>query len=165
MANGELLFTIRDNNGDLASTGIHTGAVTAVSLPGLLSEVGSLRGAIEGITLGVVAREALSVFQTTLSGARAASTLAQTEIKWLCRYHDDTAFFDDPVNAIPNAGYGKVFTFQIPTADLSLLAQGEETLDITTPATPGQIFKSFFDATARSPYGGVGVLDEIRLME
>lgn len=165
MANGELGFTMRDNNGDTSVFGIHTGAVTAVSLPGLLTQVGQVRTAIEGITLGVMAKERLKVFETALSGARAASQLAQTEIKWLATYHDNTQFFDAPVNAIPNAGYGKPFSIEIPTADLSLLADGDETLDITTPGSPGNNFKLAFDAVARSPYGGVGVLDEVRLAE
>jgi len=164
MAGGELGFSMRDNNGDMSSFGIHTGAVTAVSLPGLLVLVGSMRGVVEGITLGVAAAERLSVFNTKLSALRAASPVAQVETKWVVGYHDNTAFFDDPINAIPNAGYQKPFTFEIPTADYSLLADGSEELDIVTPATPGQLFKVQFENLARSPYGGEVILDYIRVM-
>jgi hypothetical protein len=158
---GELGFTIRDNNGDTSSTGIHTGNVTAVSLPGLLTQVGTLRAAIEGVTLGVVANERLSVFNTKLSAERAASPVAQVETKWVVGYHDNTAFFDAPVNAIPNAGYQKVFTFEIATADYSLLEDGLEELDITTEDAPGQVLAEALEATARSPYGGEIVVDYI----
>jgi len=162
MAGGELGFTMRDNNGDTGSFGIHTGAVTAVSLPGLLTQVGTIRAAVEGITLGVAAAERLAVFNTKLSALRAASPVAQVETKWVVGYHDNTAFFDDPVNAIPNAGYQKPFTFEVPTADYSLLDDGEELLDLTV--NPGLAFKTAIEATARSPYGGVAVVDYVRVM-
>jgi len=161
---GELGFTMRDNNGDQSSLGIHTGEVTAVSLPGLLTQVGQIRTAIEGLTLGVVANERLSVFNTKLSALRAASPVAQVETKWVVGYHDNTAFFDDPVNAIPNAGYQKPFTLEISTADYSLLEDGTEELDITTALSPGNVFKLAFENTARSPYGGEVILDYVRVM-
>jgi hypothetical protein len=161
---GELGFSIRDNNGDVTSTGIHTGEVTAISIPGLLVQVGQLRTALEGVTLGVMAAERLSVFNTKLSALRAASTIAQVETKWVVGYHDNTAFFDDPVNAIPNAGYQKPFTFEIGTADYSLLDDGSESLDITTALAPGTVLKTVLEATARSPYGGEIIVDYIRVM-
>lgn len=153
---GELKFTLRDNSAETSRVEIHTGSVDAVSLPGLLTEVGAMRTAIEGLTLGVVAAEALSVFETKLSALAAASQLAQRGIKWTAGYSDSQQFFDPGVNAIPNAGYQKIFTFQIPTADLSLLASGEEELDLTAGA--GLAFKTAFENTARSPYGGTTTL-------
>jgi len=149
---GELKFALRDNSAETGRVEIHTGNVTAASLPGLLTEVGALRGAIEGITIGVMAKESLSVFETQLSAASAASPLAQKGVKWTVGYSDVTAFFDDPVNAIPNAGYQKIFTFTIPTADLTLLPSGEEELDLTV--NPGLAFVTALENTARSPYGG-----------
>lgn len=163
MANGELKFTFRDNNGDMSTMNIHTGAITAVSLPSVLAAVGAGRSLIEELTLGVVAKESLQVFSTPLSALRAASPVAQVETKWVVGYHDNTPFFDDPLNAIPNIGYQKQFTFEIATADYSLLADGEEELDLT-PGSPGGDFKEWFDGIARSPYGGSVVLDYIRVM-
>jgi hypothetical protein len=163
MANGELNFSIRDNTGETGPVNIHTGAVTAVSLPDLLTEIGALRTAIDGVSIGVIADEELKVFDTRLSGARASSKLAQKGVKWLCSYMDNTAFFDDPVNAIPNAGYQKIFTFSIPCADLTLLPDGEEYLDLT--AGVGLALKTAFDATSRSPYGGRGLLQTVRYVD
>ena len=150
---GELKFTLRDNSAETGRVEVHTGNVTAASLPGLLTEVGALRTAIEGITLGVMAAEALSVFETKLSAAAAASNLAQKGVKWTVGYSDITAFFDAPVNAIPNAGFNKIFTQTIPTADLSLLPDGQEELDLEDGGVV-EAFVDAFEATARSPYGG-----------
>lgn len=156
MAGGELRYTLRDNSGETGPVEIHTGSIDAVSLPGTLTAVGTMRAAIEGITIGVMASETLKVFDTKLSAARAASVLAQKGVKWTCGYADTQQFFDPGVNAIPNSGFNKQFTFTIPTADLSLLDDGEELLDLST--NPGLEFKTRFDALARSPYGGTVTL-------
>lgn len=153
MANGQLTFSFLDHSDETSRTLIQTGAVTAVSLPGLLTEVGTLRDAIAAITLGTVSGEALKVFDTSLSNARPASALARRETKWLVRYEDTTAFFDDPVNAIPNEGFGKVFTITIPTADVAdRVTPGTDLADLTD--TEIAAFITAFEATARSPYGG-----------
>ncbi len=151
MAGGELEFRVRDNSAELGSIGIHTGAVTAASLPGLLTEIGTLRTAIEGLIIGVMAKESLKVFDTILSGSRPTDPLAQRGVKWTVGYYDETQFID-VVNAVENPGYLKNFTFTIPTADLTLLADGEENLDLTAGA--GLAFVTAFENTGRSPYGG-----------
>lgn len=157
---GELKFAIRDNSGELGRSNIHTGNVTAASLPGLLTQIGALRTAIDGLSIGVMAKESLSVFETDLSAARPNDPLAQRGVKWTVGYHDNTPFFDDPVNAIPNIGYQKAFTFTIAAADLSLLDDGEEELDLA--GTEAAAFVTAFQATARSPYGGAVIVDYIK---
>lgn len=144
-----------DYSREKSSFSIITGDVTAVSLPGLLTEVGELRTAIEGITLGVVSDEALRAFNTNLSNTPPASPLAQIESAWLVTYEDSLAFFDDPVNAIPNEGYGKLFTMTIPTADIAAagrLAPNSDEAVLTETAMAA--FVTAFEQTARSPYGG-----------
>lgn len=163
MANGELKFTIRDNTGEVGPAEIHTGAITAVSLPDTLTQIAAVRTAIDGISIGVLASESLKVFETKLSAAKAASQLAQKGVKWLCGYADTQQFFDPGVNAIPNAGYQKVFTFTIPCADLTLLVTGEENLNLA--AGPGLAFKTAFDAIARSPYGGTCTLQYVKYVD
>lgn len=157
---GELKFAIRDNSGELGRTNIHTGNVTAASLPGLLTQVGALRTAIDGLSLGVMASESLSVFETQLSAARPNNPVAQRGVKWTVGYHDNTAFFDDPVNSIPNIGYQKAFTVTIACADLSLLPDGQEELDLA--GDEAAAFVTAFQATGRSPYGGSVVVDYIK---
>lgn len=149
---GQLSFTVLDNSNEKSNFSIWTGEVTAASLPGLLTEVGTLRTAIDGLVIGTVHKEQLKVFDTVLSNTRPANKFAQRESKWLVTYEDILAFFDDPVNAIPNEGFGKVFNIEIGTADLALLPDGSESLDITAGAAA--TFVTAFEATARSPYGG-----------
>ena len=153
MANGILNFTLLDYSDESSRVNIQTGAVTAVSLPGLLTQVGTLRGAIEGITLGTMQKESLKVFETPLSNARPGSELARRETKWLVRFEDVTQYFDPPTNAIPNEGFAKVFTITIPTADVvGRMIEGTDLADLTN--TEIAAFITAFEATARTPYGG-----------
>lgn len=150
---GRLGFTLIDHSNEQGRVSLATGEVTAVSLPGLLSQVGALRGAIEGITLGVVAKESLMVFDTQLANAAPSDENAQVERAWMVSYEDATAFFDDPVNAIPNAGYRKKFTLTIPTADIvGRLLPGTDQADLSDSGIAA--FVTAFETTARSPYGG-----------
>ena len=150
---GRLSFQMIDNSRETSRFSLATGEVTAVSLPGLLDEVGDLREAIEGITLGNVAKETLSVFDTTLTSSPAESELAQVETVWLVTYADALPFFDDPVNAIPNEGFGRLFTMTIPTADIvGRLETNSDEADLDDPQIAA--FVTAFETTARSPYGG-----------
>lgn len=153
MANGILSFSMLDYSGEKSTMQIQTGAITATSLPGTLTAVGNIRVAIEGITLGTVSNEQLMVFSTPLGSTPPASVDAQRERKWLVVYEDTTEFFDPGVNAIPNAGYRKKFTLEIPTADYTgRLLPGTDLADQDNPEI--QAFVSEFEALARSPYGG-----------
>lgn len=152
---GRLGFAILDYSREKSSFSIPTGEVTAVSLPGLLTEVGALRTAIDGITLGTVADESLSVFNTNLSNTPPASPLAQVESAWLVTYEDSLPFFDDPVNAIPNEGFGRLFTLTIPTADIAAAGRLAPNSDSAVLTETGiAAFVTAFENTARSPYGG-----------
>jgi len=152
---GRISFSMLDYSREKSSFSIATGEVTAVSLPGLLTEVGALRTAIEGITLGVVSDESLSVFNTNLSNTPPASALAQVESCWLVTYEDSLPFFDDPVNAIPNEGYGRLFTVTIPTAEIATSGRLAPNSDMAVLTETGMAaFVTAFEDTARSPYGG-----------
>lgn len=147
-------FTLMDYSREKATVGFNTAAITAASIAGALTQFGALRTAIEGITNGVVAGEALYVNRTKLSNVPPVSTLAQRENKWLVTYEDTTEFFDAPVNAIPNAGYRAVFNIEIPTADLSTVDMVPNTDDADLAGTEMAAFISAFETLARSPYGG-----------
>lgn len=160
MALGQGGFSFLDFDKEDASTSFWTGAVTAVSLPGLLTQFGALRTAIAGICIGTITDERLRVFETPLSNTPPSDPQAQRETKWFVDYEDSQQFFDPPVNAIPNAGYKKTFSIELPTADLSLLTGNTSVLDITAGA--GATFKTAFEAIARSPYGGTVTVLEVR---
>lgn len=160
---GRLGFTMIDYSREKSGFSLATGEVTAVSLPDLLTEVGALRTAIEGITLGNVHKESLNVFDTVLTNAPPASALAQVESAWLVLYEDILPFFDDPVNAIPNEGFGRQFTMAIPTAEIATATRLQANSDLANLAEAGMAaFVTAFEETARSPYGGTVNIVEIR---
>lgn len=149
-------LSIRDNSRELGRSDFNIEDITVSSIAGVLVDIGAFKTAVDGIVLGVLAKEALVMDETNLSALAPTNPVAQKGVKWSVQYADNTPFFDAPINAIPNAGYQQIFTNTIGTADLSLLADGEEELDLT--AGPGLAFKTAFDALVRSPYGGVGNL-------
>lgn len=155
MAGGLFTLAMLDYSREKSAFSVITGDVTAVSLPGLLSDISDFRDAVDGICLGVQADEALRAYTNNLSNTPPASPLAQIEAAWLVTYEDNLPFFDDPVNAIPNEGFGKLFTITIPTADIGaagrLLPNSDEA-DLTE--TNMAAFVTAFEAMARSPYGG-----------
>lgn len=160
---GRLAFRMIDYSREESGFSLATGEVTAVSLPDLLTEVGALRTAIEGITLGNVAEESLSVFNTRLTNAAATSPLAQVESAWLVTFEDELPFFDDPVNAIPNEGFGRRFTMTIPTAEIATAGRLQANSDLANLSETGMAaFVAAFEETARSPYGGTVNVIEIK---
>lgn len=152
MSGGLYSLTMLDYSKEKSVSRFNTGAVTAVSLPGLLTEIGTLRGAIDGITLGTLNRESLAVFDTPLSNVPPTDKNAQREDKWLVTYEDNTQFFDPPTNAIPNEGYRKLFSVEIATPDRTLVVNNSDFADITAP--PMSAFVAAFEAMCKSPYGG-----------
>lgn len=154
MANGGLSYQFIDTKGKTGSTNVQTGAVTAVSLPGLLTQIGTLRSALAGITLGTISQESLYVFRTRLSNEWASDVSARRERTFIVHYEDVTQFFDDPVNSIPNEGFGKNFTVSIPTADLGNdhMQPNSDLADLANEDMAA--FVAAFEAVVKSPYGG-----------
>jgi len=92
--------------------------------------------ATENITIGVVNKTDLDFARTLVSSLRAASTLAQRENKFLCRYID--------------AVTQKKFRISVPTAALAILPDGSEYLDLADGSV-GEAFKDAFEAFVKSP--------------
>lgn len=156
MAGERLTVGFIDHSDENSNASIHVGGVTAVSLPGLLTQIAAYITAIDAITLGTLRDDTLVAYSTNRSSVPPTDANAQRERKWLVRYTDVTAFFDDPVNAIPNAGFGKIFTMEIPTAALGLtgvMIAGTDLANLTVAPMPA--FVTAFEALARSPYGGL----------
>lgn len=152
MAGESWTYALTDYNGEVSTTTIQVGAVTAVSLPGLLTDIAAMVTAIDNMTLGVRKGDSLRAYRTPGSNALASDPNAQVERKWRVVYDDITTFFDPPINSIPNAGYGKIFSIEIGTADADLLDDNQEFLALD--AGPGLAFVTAFQAMARTPYGG-----------
>lgn len=160
MANGLYTLTVNDYDGEKSPMKIHTGAVTAVSLPGLLTQIGNFRAAVDGLTIGVLQKEALTAFSSILNQNLPGSEFAQRETKWVINYHDAQQFFDPPTNAIPNEGWLKPFDFEIACADLALLADNQDFLPLDVAEAAALV--TAFQAMARSPYGGTVIVDSIQ---
>lgn len=155
-------LTLIDYNGETSRMGINVGAVTAVSLPGLLTNIATLRTETAGLILGNQKADSLTAFKSNLTNALPTDQNAQVERKWLVTYTDNQQYFDAPVNAIPNEGFGKTFTLEIATANAELLTDNSEFLDINTG--PGADWATAFEAMARSAYGGTVLVSSIQLV-
>lgn len=149
-------LSIRDNSRELTRSDFNIEDITVTSLAGILVAIGNFKTATDAILLGVLAKEGLVMDETNLSALAPTNPVAQRGVKWSVQYADNTPYFDPPANAIPNAGYNQIFTNSLGTADLALLVDGEEELDLTAGA--GLAFKTAFDALVHSPYGGVASL-------
>lgn len=152
---GRIGFSVLDYSREKASFSFPTADITAGTLPGTLTEIGAFRAAVEGITLGVVSDESLAVFNTNLSNTPPTNPLAQIESAWLVQYEDNQAFFDAPTNAIPNEGFGRLFTMTIPTAEIATAGRLAPNSDEAILTETGMAaFVTAFENSVHSPYGG-----------
>lgn len=120
-----------------------------------------VKDAIIGVILGEVRATAITK-DFPESSAVVAAQQAQRENKWLVRYRDSSQFMD-VANTIPNPGYLKIFTFEIPTANLALLSPDAKDHMIIT-AGAGLTLKNSLEANYRSPYGGlISVLEIVHV--
>lgn len=144
-------WTLRDYSGESSGVTIYNGDITAVSLPGFLTAVGTGRAAIEGITLGIVAKEQWVGDNTVLSAESPTNVFAQRELKWLVRYHDDVT--QDKAK------------LEIPTADpTGVMLPASDFADLTVE--PMLTFVNWFQGFARHPDNSVNavVIDSIQLV-
>lgn len=129
--------TVKDN-GQPESTAFEV-AITTLDDTNVVAQealLTSLESAIDAIVIGVLAKATLTWERAQLSLDPAASTAAQRENKWLCRYHSDE---------VP----ATKFQVSIGTADLTKLPNHKEFLDLTTGV--GAAFKTAFEAVVVSP--------------
>lgn len=137
-------LTFLDNSREKSTFQAHMAAITALNIAEKLADMGDLRLAIEGITLGTVIGDKWVGDITKYAETLPASVEAQREKKWLVRYQDD-------VNLA-------IYTVEIPTADLSLLQTNSDLMIIDAGA--GATFVAAFEALVVSPEGNnITVLD------
>lgn len=99
-------FTLTDATNEKSTVTMYANEITAISLPGLLTDIQDMRAAIAGITLGVIQRETWGE-QTILSNAVPTDNAAQRENKLLVQYQGVTT--------------EKPYTLTIPTIDFDVL--------------------------------------------
>jgi hypothetical protein len=116
-------------------------------LPATLAAFGTFRTAVEGITLGVVHKESLNVFNTTRSLIPPTDENAQVERKWLVTYTGTEA---EIAVGIPNPYYQKPMNLEIGTALLTgQLLPGQDEADMTTAEMIA--FKAAFEGLYKDP--------------
>jgi len=119
----------RDYSGETKSVQVFTGEITAVSIAGLLSDIGDLTAALDAVTLGVRASEHWGE-QTIVSNARAATADAQIETELLVRCLGETT--EAPWSfRIPTVDY-TAFNFADPPAGDQVIISGAGASAATT---------------------------------
>ena len=143
--------TFEDYNGEKSSTAVNIGPLTLANFTAKRAAIDAYEAALGGITLGEQRRTTINeVFAGSV--AAVTDTNAQRETKWLVTARDVTEFFDVG-NTINNPGYGNLFQVEVPTADLSLLENNNDTL-VLDDGGPIAAFVTAFEALANSPTGG-----------
>lgn len=122
-------FQYRDYSGETKSIRLYTGEITAVSLPGLLTQLAALATALDAVTLGVRASQSWGE-ETTVSNDRAATKDAQIESEMLVRVHGATS--EEPWSfRIPTVDY-TAFNYADPPAGDSVILSGAGASAATT---------------------------------
>jgi hypothetical protein len=128
-------FSILDYSEETSTMRFNFGAITAISLPGFLTNFGSLRTALGNIILGTIKKEAWTGDSTVLSNVPPTDSNAQVELKFLLSYEGDTS--------------KKVFRQEIPCPDTSKVIAGTDQVDLTD--TDVAAYVTAFETIARSP--------------
>lgn len=130
-------FELLDYSESKSSFSINVGAITAISLPGFLTDFGALRLALSGIVVGEIRRERWVGDETILSNIPPSDSSAQRELSWLVEYSgasNDTGIYECSV-ACP---------------DLSLLGTDGHEADYSSSEIAA--FITAFESIARMPY-------------
>ncbi len=128
-------FSILDYSEEVSSFRFNFGAITAVSIPGFLTNFGSLRTALGNIITGTIQKEAWTGDSTVLSNVPPADTNAQVELKFLVSYEGDTS--------------KKKFRHEVPTPDTSKIIAGTDQVDMSDADIAAYV--TAFETIARSP--------------
>lgn len=102
----QLALSYRDATGEIGTMKVFFNEITAISLPGLLADIGDLTTATDAITLGIRAKESWGEV-TIVSNDTPTNPAAQREAKLLVQYRGVTT--EAP------------YTLTIPSVDFSTL--------------------------------------------
>jgi hypothetical protein len=159
MANqGTATYTIQDYSREKSTSQMNVGVVTGASLPGLLTNLGTFKTALQGVIIGTIFKEALNVYDNPTGNAKPTNVYAQREIRWIVHYHDNTPTF----GLEPNNAFGRAYTVEFACPNLSLLVDGTDLMNIASGA--GQTFVTEFQDTFLAPSGGAAVVDYVELV-
>lgn len=133
---GKLNLTYVDYSGEASTVGVHFPTLTAGNFAAQAGLMDDLVAAVSGVSIANLQKDARFAAETKFAVGDATNPFAQRELKWLVRCRDTN---------------GNPVSFEIPAADLSLLATNTDKLDITT--TEGAALVAAVEAGARSNDG------------
>jgi len=143
---------IRDYDGEISTMTFNLPDITAVNWAGVTQDIDEIADEIaEG---GMILGEVVEVGYTQVwqrSAAAVSNENAQRENKWLVGYTDICQYLDATANLVPNPGYGKSFTIEIATADLTEhLVAGTDLADMNNAEVAALV--AVIEANVLSPY-------------
>jgi hypothetical protein len=144
------VLKIRDYDGETTTTNIHLTPLLSdgSNYAAIETAANNIKAAVENMILGTVEQAQLvHVFDENITPT-VADPNAQREVKWLVTMQDTTQYLD-AANTVVNPGYGKVWQFEIGTAELAELAPNSDEAD---PAGDVSTLKLQLEANARSPW-------------
>lgn len=141
-------FEMLDYSESKSSFSFSFGAITALSLPGFLTEFGALRTALDGITIGTICREKWVGDETVLSNVPPVDPNAQRELFWRVTYEES-----------PLTIHSRGWEMQIPTPDTALLNSQRDEADYANAFIAA--FITAFEALVTSPEGNPIVITTI----
>lgn len=157
MAQNKATFTFQDFDAETSTMSINVGPITALNFTAVRDAIDDLKNTIPDLIAGELRKTSITE-QFTESAAPVTEPEAQRESKWMVTLRDITQFFDVG-NTIANAGFGRLFSLELPTALLSLLAGNSPILSLAIPAVAA--FVTALEAIAQSPTGG----NEVEVVE
>lgn len=146
---GGYSVTVRDNSRETSSFSFHVPQLSAINIDdygGVFST--ALMNALDPLITGNVARHSLRANTVQVSSDAPANVWAQRELKWEVPYTDD-------VSGLPGS-------FEIPTADLTLLIPGTDLLDTANAAW--DTFRDLIELRAVSNAGNPITLGQPKLV-
>jgi len=110
-----------DYSGEYRSIQVFTGEITAISLPGVLSDLGDLNDALDAVTLGNISKLTWGE-ETIVTNTRPTDKTAQVETEMLVRLRGATT--ESPWSfRIPTVDYSK-FNYASPPAGDQVIISG-----------------------------------------
>lgn len=108
---------IRDASNEVSTTSLNFGAITIISLPGLLTQWGNFKTTLGNIIKGILGKEQLVMDSTVLSNDVPVDSTAQVELKFQFSYEGNTS--------------KKKYRFEVATPDTDKLVPGTDLVDMT----------------------------------
>jgi hypothetical protein len=139
MATAKYGITFMDYDRELSTFKLNVPQLDAVTVLTIGASAAAFRAAVAGISGATFKSERFTQFDNQLSNVPPTNQYYQRETKYLVLYQDNVTL--------------DIFRCEVPCANLSLLANHSEFLDITTALSPGKVFKDDFEGFVVSEEG------------